>query len=534
MINNSKNENNLDGTKNTSFYVPEHRKETFKSRYMDRDCDRRKKRNEELQGIRRQRRDLKMSKLRSIKKVENESEDEDEVYYNEDDSSYYDRFICINENNIGELKNRLYSDCIEDQWYAVKLIRDVLSDDNEDPPIQTVLDWNLLPRLVQLLNSNDDSRILFETAWAITNIASGTSAQTKALVDNEGIPALVGVLKKSVNNNNNKDYILANQVIWALGNIAGEYWQYRDWILELDICPIISELTKNNNLPPDQNVTWALTNFCRGQELESQWGKLRSLLPDFKRLLYLGENSGVCDIAWALYGLCSTIKEPAIHSIQQNFLDDLCNLLDTSRSVTVRIPVLRTIGTILDCPQRIDTLCQNYGILARIETILNDSNCTSLYQDAFFVLSHFAQHGTANQVCYMLQRNIGYILRILNYNISDINTKIEACWVIRNALMNREINPQLAQLNLVDKGVISPLCGLLEPKADNLVLKLSLESLRQVLRNGHAKMTDGINVLAVYIEQLGGIDKLNSVIFNSRNNEIYELARSLLDTYFRK
>ena len=43
----------------------------------------------------------------------------------------------------------------------------------KNPPIQSIIDANLLPVILGLLNRQDIPRIQFEALWTLTNVASG-------------------------------------------------------------------------------------------------------------------------------------------------------------------------------------------------------------------------------------------------------------------------------------------------------------------------------------------------------------------------
>lgn len=95
------------------------------------------------------------------------------------------------------------------QLAAVQSARKLLSSDR-NPPIDALIHSGILPILVHCLQNAENPSLQFEAAWALTNIASGTSAQTHAVVSAGAVPLFLQLLHSPHPN-------VCEQAVWALG-----------------------------------------------------------------------------------------------------------------------------------------------------------------------------------------------------------------------------------------------------------------------------------------------------------------------------
>lgn len=401
--------------------------------------------------------------------------------------------------------------CIE----GVRQIRRLLSKE-ADPPVTEVLNTGVLPRLGQFLGEefSEVPILQFESAWALTNIAS--TEHTSVVVELGVVPALVALLRST-----NAD--VREQCCWALGNIAGDGYKYRDMVLSVPgaVDNLVLNIAHPATLSLLRNAVWTLSNFCRGKPAPSLEAS-RPLLEVLSQLLTNDDSEVLTDTCWALSYLSDGDDERIQVVIDTGIIDRLIELLGHT-STAVVTPALRTVGNFVSgADEQTQVVVDHGGVPAFVQLLTSSKR--NIRKEACWALSNVAA-GTPAQVA-SLTGHTELIPRLVHLlGTAEWSVKKESAWAISNMLTT---GPPGQVEEMVAAGVIEPLCALLEVD-DNRITLVALGALDCILKAGAAAGVGDAYTEAV--EAAGGVDAIER-LQEHNNKDIFSTAVKLIEDFF--
>lgn len=340
---------------------------TFKNRGRDQD-EMRRRRNEVTVEIRKSKREESLLKRRNVPSELETGGDGSEVEKPQTEFR-----------TLASLVQGAASTESDLQLQAVKAARKLLSSD-KNPPIDELITSGILPILVECLKRAENPALQFEAAWALTNIASGTSLQTQAVVESGAVPIFFQLLRSPAEN-------VCEQAVWALGNIIGDGPHLRDYCINLGVVePLLALIRPDISLSFLRNVTWVIVNLCRNKEPPPPIGTIQQLLPALAFLIKHDDVTILVDTVWALSYLTDGGNDQIQLVIDSGVVPFLVPLL-SHKEVKVQTAALRAVGNIVTGNDEQTQVVLNCGALNHFPSLLTHSK-EKINKEAVWFLSN--------------------------------------------------------------------------------------------------------------------------------------------------
>mmetsp|Transcript_33262 Transcript_33262/g.37091 ORF Transcript_33262/g.37091 Transcript_33262/m.37091 type:complete len:555 (+) Transcript_33262:80-1744(+) len=402
---------------------------------------------------------------------------------------------------------------------ATRGIRRILSVE-KNIPAQELVDFLIIPILVRNMSVSSptsSTTLIFESSWALTNIASTNC--TMDLVKAGAIKPLVHLLV-------HVDAIIREQVAWCLGNIAGEGPDLRDLILQESVIEsLVMNLNNPHNMSLLENVVWTISNLCRGTPSPGKSVTAPVIYPLVSFLDKPISEGAKVDILWALSYLSDGDEQNIELVIATGVACKLMRLLeDETTKVRCKIPIVRILGNFVSGNDSQTQVVIESKILDQLAGLLGSQSKT-IRKESSWLASNIAC-GNYEQITQLMNKKQAMKQMILNAKDDFWVVRKEAVWALSHICTSGN---DMHAVALVEAGGLEPLVMVLSlQNVDTALLFSTIDALRKILTVGEVHCNESYKQK---IAEYNGIEYLEELQTHP-SNSVYEKVVSLIEDYF--
>lgn len=420
--------------------------------------------------------------------------------------------------DFNKIINLFHSKNIDDKFKGLIGIRKLLSLEST-PPIQEIIDFNIVPELINLLDSNL-YEFKYESIYCLCNIASGTVEQASTIMIYGALPKIWNLLDCPI-------VEIKSQTIWLISNLVSDSPKIRDTLMEYKIFDkILTIIAGTNNENYINMSVWCISNFFRVKPIPNN-DICNKVFKIMARAVIINTNNDedfVEDACFFFSVVTRKYKEFNQEMIDTGLLEKIINFLEIKKK-NIILACLRIIGNLASSDNANHTQkLIDLGVLDKLKYTLFNENI-SVRKESAFILSNITA-GTQKQIETVIEQNFLQILYKI-YNNDNPKVKKEAIIAIANMTLVENDN---YMKKIFEDNILMIILELIKNN-DPFLIIVGLEMINNIFAFGEKKGRK--KEIQNEIEKIGMMDILEKLQMHENQN-VYEKTLIILETYFEK